>query len=171
MAVTSNEASYVENITREFDVKLDQFRQAYDWLLQNESVTEGDPTLASSFTSLMNRAELLDVPIQRAQEAIATLQETIDKSVAMFQGLNGLGVLPLLVAGAIVGAVSILGIWLSDAYVEINKIEERKALLEAGADPTVIARASREGGGWFEGLGTLGIVSVFAAGFWFLSNR
>ena len=153
-------SAYVDNLVAEFNAKLAEFEKLYAYLVSNEYIAADDPELASSTSALISRANTMRGAIDGANAAI-------DKMFDNGQ-LFGLGIVPLIFAGAIVTAIAVLGIWLTDAYVETAKIGERKSLLEAGADPTTLARAAAGG---FAGFGTLGLVAVAALGLWWVTQR
>lgn len=167
--LANEDVGYIDGIIRDFNNKLSEFERLRQWFVAEKDIAKTDAVLNQEYNDLMKRAELLDGTIQKAKDAINQLNNMVanmtpDWLKDWFNNNNddSLGFVPLLVAGAITGALAWLGTWITDAYIVGKKIEAQKALLAAGGDPDVIARTvwGQDTGGTMFGLGSIGTLGL-----------
>lgn len=176
---TSEESSFWATVQK-FKNKADEFWTAYKRLEELEPVAMQTPDTARSYDRVMSSGGAITSNI----EGVA---DTIKSAAGWAGGFFGienvrrqtqLGALGLLPVAIIVAAISAMGIWLSDAYVEISKLEAIKELTAAGTPVGQAADIVRAGGGggFATALGSeLGKGIAFAAiagvGIWFLMRK
>ncbi len=150
--------------------KAAEFSRLYSALLQKESVAKTDPELYKSYQALMNRADWVKGSVEKITGAIDWTTGYISGVLSREPtNLSGLGILPVLGVAAIAGAISILTIWISDAYVELRKLDNiEKMAAKYGADPEQMAKAIMGERAKASALGGIGVVAVIFAGLYFL---
>ncbi len=167
--LVDEDVGYIDGIIRDFNAKLTDFDRLVTWLRTKRDTAKTDAVLNQEYDALMKRAELLSGTIQSAKDSINQLNNMVSNMTPdwlrdWLNDTNGnhLGLVPILVAGGIVGAVAFLGAWISDAYIVATKLEAQDRLLDAGGDPNVLARElwrAPENGTMF-GLGSLGTLGI-----------
>lgn len=175
---TSEESSWWNSVQK-FKEKADEFWSAYKRLEALEPVAMQTPDTARSYNNVMSGGDTITSNI----EGVA---DTIKAAAGWAGGFFGvenirqaqLGSLGLLPVAIIVAAISAMGIWLTDAYVEISKLEAIKELTAGGTPVGQAAELVRAGGGggFATALGSeLGKGIAFAAlagvGIWFLMRK
>lgn len=181
--LVDEDVGYIDGIINDFNGKLAEFDRLVTWFKTQENVAKSDAVLNQEYTELMHRAELLQGTIDKAKDSINQLTNMVtnmtpDWLKSWLNDTNGdhLGLVPLLVAGAITGAIAWLGVWITDAYIVAQKLEAQKVAIAAGADPTRTTEAlfteNGTGGAMF-GLGSIGTLGLLllAGGAVYFYNR
>jgi len=114
--------------------KAGEFNGLYDQLLSLRYVAEQSPDLLPTYNKLMRNGARLKSTIQSTTQSIDSIYDTLRGAV----GLGSLGLLPLVPVAVIAGSISALGIWITDAYVALKQLDERKVLINQGFTPTQI---------------------------------
>lgn len=179
--LVNEDVGYVDGIIRDFNAKLVEFERLVSWFREKKEVAKTDAVLNQEYDAIMKRSELLQGSINKAKEAINQLNNMVanmtpDWLREWLNNSNGdnLGLVPLLVAGAITGAIAFLGAWISDAYIVAKKLEAQENAIRAGADPGAATRAIFQEPGEtmfsFGSIGTLGLL-LLAGGAVYYYNR
>lgn len=180
--LANEDVGYIDGIIRDFNNKLAEFDRLRQWFIAEKDVAKTDAGLNQEYNALMKRADLLQGTIQKAKDAINQLNNMVENMTPdwlrnWLNNTNGdsLGLIPLLVAGAITGALAWLGTWITDAYIVGRKIEAQKIAIAAGADPTkateaVFGAPAQETMFGFGSVGTLGLL-LLAGGAIFLYQK
>jgi hypothetical protein len=179
--LANEDVGYIDGIIRDFNNKLAEFDRLRRWFIAEKDVAKTDARLNQEYDALMKRADLLQGTIQKAKDAINQLNNMVENMTPdwlrdWLNNTNGdsLGLVPLLVAGAITGALAWLGTWITDAYIVGKKIEAQKIAIAAGADPTkateAVFGAPEETMFGFGAIGTLGLL-LLAGGAVFLFQK
>lgn len=168
--LVDQDMGYIDGIIRDFNNKIAEFDRLRAWFVAEKDVARSDAVLNQEYDALMKRAELLDGTIQKAKDAINQLTNMVEnmtpdwlRSLLGNSDGDSLGFVPLLIAGAITGALAWLGTWITDAYIVGKKIEAQKLALSAGADPTKTTQAifgKPAGAGTVFGFGSIGTLGM-----------
>jgi len=179
--LVDEDIGYIDGIIRDFNTKLADFEKLVSWLRGKGDIAKTDAVLNQEYNALMKRAELLQGTIDKAKESINQLSNMVTNMTPdwlrdWLNDTNGdhLGLVPLLVGGAVVGAVAFLGAWISDAYITAKKLEAQEVAIRAGADPTrvtteIFGREQTTMFG-FGQVGTIGLL-LLAGGAVYMYNR
>lgn len=180
--LVDQDVGYVDGIINDFNAKLTEFERLVSWFREKRDIAKTNAVLNQEYNALMQRADLLDGTIQKAKDAINQLNNMVSNMTPdwlknWLNNSNGdnLGLIPLLVAGAITGALAYLGVWITDAYIVGQKLEAQERAINAGADPTKTTTAifGEPAGGTLFGLGSIGTLGMLllAGGALFLFNK
>lgn len=181
--LVDEDIGYIDQITRDFNAKLEQFERLVSWLRGKREVAASDPSLRYEYDALMSRANFLQGSIDSAKESINQLTNMVTNMTPSWwssffnddDAMSGytssqMGFLPILVGLAITGAIGYLGAWISDAYIVSKKIEAQERAIAAGGDPTKVTAAIFSSGQTMFGFGAAGTLGLLAlAGFAFYS--
>ena len=154
----------VASTLERFQAKLAEFRKVYDSLLQKRAVAESDPQLLSEYNALMNRASSIQSIIQKATASVDWIRHQATQAQSMFDGLSGVGVLPVIVWGAAVaamtGAITAMSYWLSGAYEWSKRAQIAETVLRAGGSGAEVSKALSKPSGIsaYVGVGLLMVV-------------
>ncbi len=179
--LVDEDVGYIDGIIKDFNTKLDQFNRLVAWFETKKEVAKSDAALNQEYLAIMKRAEFLQGSIQKAKDAINQLQNMVTNMTPdwlrdWLSGTNGdhLGYVPIIIAGAIAGAIAFLGAWITDAYIVAQKLEAQELAIKAGGDPTKVTQAifGAQPGTMF-GFGTMGTLGLLllAGGAVFLWQR
>lgn len=181
--LVDEDIGYIDGIIADFNKKLADFERLVAWFREKKDVAKTDAVLNQEVDALLKRADQLQATIQKAKDAINELNNMVANMTPdwLKSWLNGttqgdhLGLVPLLIAGAITGAIAFLGAWVSDAYIVAKKVEAQERAIAAGADPTAATRAlfEEDTGATMFGFGSLGTLGLLllAGGAVYLYNR
>lgn len=140
--LSSEELSWLDK----FRKSVQEFRNAFDTMVQNRSYVAARPEWQAEYNSLFNEGSI----VKRAVETVAATVDGVVgaassawNSVKDFFGFDGipprrpqgLGVLPLLPIAAISGAIAYMGAWVAKVYIFNRKLEEAKRLESLGVNP------------------------------------
>jgi len=177
--LAQEDVGYIDGIVNDFNTRLAEFERLVSWMRSKDNVVKTDAVLNQEYNSLMNRAEQLQGTIDRAKEAINQLSNMVRNMTPdwLQNWLNGntsgdhLGLVPLLIGGAVTGAIAFIGAWVSDAYIVARKIEAQENALRAGGDPTQVTESifgpeNKPTLFGFGSMGTLGLLLMAGGGFY-----
>lgn len=181
--LVDEDIGYIDGIIADFNKKLADFERLVAWFREKKDIAKTDAVLNQEVDALLKRADVLEGSINKAKEAINQLNNMVANMTPdwLKSWLNGttsgdhLGFVPLLIAGAITGAIAFLGAWISDAYITAKKLEAQERAIKAGADPTRVTEAlfDQPGNGTMFGFGSLGTLGLLllAGGAVYLYSR
>lgn len=172
---TQEEAGFWDSVNR-FKRKADEFWSAYKRLESLEPIAMQSADTAASYNRVMGSGQSITENIEDTADRI---REAVSWGAMSGIQVNPgqLGALGLLPVAIIAAAIAAMGIWLSDAYVEIRKLESIKTMIGEGTDPKTAGDIVRGDGGGFGGAfgSELGKAAGFAAivgiGIWYLMRK
>ena len=179
-APASTEEKGFWDTVSEFKTKADEFWSAYKRLEELEPIAMQTPDTQRSYNRVMGGGQRITGTIEGAA---TTVKSAVGWAGSLFGmdnvrervNLGALGIWPIAIVAAAIAAIAI---WLSEAYVEINKLESMKEMIREGTAPSVAGEIVRSGGG--DTFGTafgseigkaVAIAGVAAIGIWFVMRR
>lgn len=124
----------------ELKAKATNFMSAFSNLSGLAHIAARDPVTKSQYDALMARGMAIKVKIENVTRAIDGMYGAAS---SMFNGVSGLGVLPLVPIAIVAGAVATVSVWLIDARSMSEKLQAARA---AGASPAQITSIATGGG-------------------------
>lgn len=159
---TSEEKSFWDTVAQ-FKRKADEFWSTYKRLEELEPVAMSTAATRDSYNKVMYSGQNITGNIENAADRIQAAISWGAMSGIEPKQLGGLGIWPIAIIAAAIAAMSM---WLTDAGVEVYKLENMKAMIGKGMSPTAARDVVQSGGGG--GFGTafgteLGKAAGFAA--------
>ena len=169
---TTEEKSFWDTVA-EFKRKADEFWTSYKRLEELEPVAMSTPATRESYNRVMYSGQNITGNIENAADRIQAAISWGAMSGIQPKQLGGLGVWPIAIIAAAIAAVTM---WLSDAGVEIYKLENMKAMIGEGMTPTAAKDLVGTGGGFGESFGAelgkaAGFAAVIGLGVWYLMKK
>jgi hypothetical protein len=151
---TGEEASFLDKV-KEFKRRADELFSVYKRLEAQRDVAYATPETRASYDRVMGRADNI---IGKVQEYVPQIDEVFSFAGALFgmnrqQTLGQLGIAQFLVLG--LGAlITIMTVWISDAWTESKKLDAAKAYIDQGLSASEAAKLARGevGGGFLTGV-------------------
>ena len=161
----------VASTLERFQAKLAEFQRVYESLLAKRDVAESDPKLLEEYNTLMARAGSIRTVIQKATASVDWIRHQATQAQSAFDGLSGVGVLPVIVWGAAVaamtGAITAMSYWLSGAYEWSKRASIAENVLKAGGSGADVSKALTAGGG---SNAYVGVALLMVVGFMVFQN-
>lgn len=149
----AEEAGFLDKV-KEFKRKADEMFSVYKRLEAQRDVAYSDPALRASYDNVMGRGDGI---IGRVQEYVPQIDAVLSWAGGLFglsskQTLGALGIAQFLVLG--IGAlVTIMTVWITDAWTESKKLDAAKGYIDSGLSATEAAKLARgESGGFLTGV-------------------
>jgi len=137
------------DVIGKFRDKAQEFTQAYNKLLSVKGEASATRATAKEYNDLIARGKKIKSNVQSITSKIDGAWAWL-KSNFGFDGIeeannmariNGLGVLPIIPIAVVGGSIALLGKWVSDAYIFMEKLKESKRLqMEKGLTPEQAAK-------------------------------
>lgn len=126
----------------ELKAKAQSFNRIYAELESKRSIAEKDPALFKRYNALLKKGDWIKSIIQ-------SITSGVDFGASLLFGskpppVNEMGGLQLVPIAVIVGALSAITYFISDATVQLQEIDLLEKALDKGIDPANIAKARRE---------------------------
>lgn len=140
------EASFMDKV-REFKRKADEMWNLFTRLRAKRDLAYSTPETRASYDRVMGRAERI---IAKVEEYVPQAQAIISTVGSMFgafgmdrrEALGQLGI-PMLAIFGIGALITTMTVWISDAYVELQKLEAVQRFIDQGMTPTEATEAAR----------------------------
>lgn len=149
----AEEASFLDKV-KEFKRKADDVFTVYKRLETQRDVAYSDPELRVSYDRVMGRADNI---FGQVREYVPQIDSVLSWAGGLFglnrqQTLGQLGIAQFLVLG--IGAlITIMTVWLTDAWTESKKLDAAAKYIDQGLSATEAAKLARgEVGGFLTGI-------------------
>lgn len=124
--------------------KAAQFMQLFTRLKSIQSQTNLSESERARVDSIVRRGELVKSTVGALVKGIDGIANVLPRN--LLSGVarsGGLGIIPLLPIAAIAAAIAVMAAWISDAIVELERLELAEKVRQGGGDPATVLGSGR----------------------------